>query len=128
MFLEWLVLLWSFVSRSPRVHLLVGMENRPDNVQVMKDFFFIDVANDSLFSVSIIDVSITYRSPYRRKSIKSIILAEEQEEYPVRLGARERMRTPPLLASLLDLPRVDYIAATLDSGGEFRLCSKPLAA
>jgi hypothetical protein len=125
LFLEWLVLLWSLISRCPRVHVLVGMENRPDNLQTMKDFFYVDVANDSLFSVTVIDVSITYRAPYNRKSIKSIILAEEQA-YPIALRARERLRIN-LLPSVVDLPRVDFIAATLETGHEFRLKSKPPA-
>ena len=122
LFLEWLALLWTLVTRIPRVRILVGMEHRPDNIQLMKDFFFVDLVNDSLFSVTVIDISITYRVPYSRRTIKSIIVAEEQA-YPLTLRARERLRLN-LLPSLLDLPRIDFIAATLDSGREFRLKSK----
>ena len=121
-FLEWLALLWSLLSRIPRVRLEVGMENRPDNIQLMKDFFYVDVVNDSWFSITLIDISITYRAPYSRKTIKSIIVAEEQP-YPLTMKGRERLRIN-LLPSLIDLPRIDFIAATLDSGREFRLKSK----
>jgi hypothetical protein len=120
--IEWIALIWSLLSRIPRVRIYVGLERRPDNVQVMRDFIHVDVVNESLFSVTLTDVSITYRNPYRRVSVKSIIVAEEQP-YPLLLRPRERLRLN-LLPSLADLPRIDFIAATLDSGREFRLKSK----
>ncbi len=122
-FAEWLALVWSFVSRNPRVRIAVGIETRPDNIQIMKDFFFVDVVNEGLFTVTLVDVSITYRFPYNRKTIKSIIVPEEQS-YPISLRRRERLRIN-LLPSLIDMPRIDFIAATLESGREFRLKNKP---
>jgi hypothetical protein len=120
--IEWIALVWSLLSRIPRVRIFVGLERRPDNVQVLRDFIHVDVVNDSLFGITLNDVSITYRNPYKRVSIKSIIVAEEQS-YPLGLRPRERLRIN-LLPSLADLPRIDFIAATLDSGREFRLKSK----
>jgi hypothetical protein len=113
---------WLFRVWIPRVGIFVGMERRPDNVQVMKDFFCVDVVNDGLFKVVVADVSITYRAPYRRTTIKSIIVAEEQA-YPLTLRPGERLRVN-LLPSLVDLRRVDFISVNLGSGREFRLESR----
>ena len=119
--MEWLAFIWSLITRTPRLRILVGIENRPDNVHVMKDFLFVDVVNASVFTVGVTDVSITYRLPYARKTIKSIIVAEEQS-YPIKLRRHEQLRIN-LLPGLIDLPRIDFISATLESGREFRLKS-----
>jgi hypothetical protein len=100
------------------LQISVGAETRLDNVNILKEFFYIEVFNDRSSSTVLEDIALIYRNPARTKTVKTVIVAERRD-YPLTLPAKSTFRIH-LLPGLIDFSRLDSVNVKVSGGKQFR--------
>ena len=103
--------IWQAMRKEQPIQILAGMENRPDNLQMAKDFFYIDIVNTRASPAVISDIALVYQNPAKVKPVRTAIVSE-QREYPVSLPPKSNFKIH-LLPSLVDFPRLSGISVKI---------------
>jgi hypothetical protein len=102
----------------PSLQISIGAETRLDNLQVAKEFFYVEVLNDRSAPAIVEDIALIYRNPSRSRTVKTVIVAERRD-YPVTLPPRSAFRIH-LLPGLIDFSRLDSVNVKVAGGKQFR--------